>query len=143
MLQPKKTKYKKSQKGKIKGYATRGYLLKYGTFGLKTLESNLITARQIESARIAATRYMKRDGKLWINIFPYKPMTLKPQEVRMGKGKGMVEFWVAPVKPGIILFEVGEISLYTAKEALRLASYKLPVKTKFIISKDFLYNECD
>jgi len=139
MLQPKKTKYKKEQKGRIKGRATRGNILSFGTFGLKSLTSNFITSRQIEAARVAATRYIKREGQLWINIFPDKPLTKKPQEVRMGKGKGVVELWVAPVKPGRILFELSsDISLDNAKEALRLASQKLPVKTKFIISNDFL-----
>jgi large subunit ribosomal protein L16 len=138
MLQPKKTKYKKEQKGRIKGNATRGNQLSFGTFGLKSLEYNFISSRQIEAARIAASRYIKREGKLWINIFPDKPLTKKPQEVRMGKGKGLVESWVSPVKPGRILFELsGDISLDVAKEALRLASQKLPVKTKFIISNDF------
>lgn len=138
MLQPKKTKYKKEQKGRIKGNATRGNQLSFGTFGLKSLEYNFINSRQIEAARIAASRYIKREGKLWINIFPDKPLTKKPQEVRMGKGKGLVESWVSPVKPGRILFELsGDISLDVAKEALRLASQKLPVKTKFIISNDF------
>lgn len=140
MLQPKKTKYKKEQKGRIKGNATKGNKLSFGTFGLKSLESNFITYRQIEAARIAASRYIKLAGKLWINIFPYKPLTKKPQEVRMGKGKGVVESWVSPVKPGRILFELSsEITLDMAKEALRLASKKLPVKTKFIISNDFSF----
>lgn len=141
MLQPKKTKYKKEQKGRIKGNANKGNMLSFGTFGLKSLESSFITSRQIEAARIAATRYIKREGKLWINIFPYKPITKKPQEVRMGKGKGVVELWVAPVKPGRILFEISNnIPLDLAKEALRLASQKLPVKTKFIISNDFSFS---
>lgn len=140
MLQPNKTKYKKEQKGNIKGNATRGYMLSFGTFGLKSLESNFITSRQIEAARIAATRYIKREGKIFINIFPDKPLTKKPQEVRMGKGKGIVELWVAPVKPGRILFELSnDISLEIAKESLRLASQKLPVKTKFIISNDYSF----
>lgn len=138
MLQPKKTKYRKQQKGRMKGNATRGYSLSFGTFGIKTLESNFITARQIEAARVAATRYMKREGQLWINIFPDKPLTRKPQEVRMGKGKGAVEFWAAPVKPGRILFELSEVPLDVAKEALRLAAQKLPVKTRFIVANDFL-----
>lgn len=141
MLQPNKTKYKKEQKGRIKGNATRGCLLYFGTFGLKSLESNFITSRQIEAARVAATRYLKREGQLWINIFPDKPLTKKPQEVRMGKGKGVVELWVAPVKPGRILFELSsDIALDHAKEALRLAAQKLPVKTKFIISNDFSFS---
>lgn len=133
MLQPKKTKYKKQQKGRIKGIASRGYRLTFGNVGLKALEASLITARQIEAARIAATRYMKRVGRVWINIFPDKPITRKPQEVRMGKGKGSVEFWAVPIKPGRILIEIGDVSIEMAKEALRLASNKLPIKTKIII----------
>ncbi|WP_103327548.1 50S ribosomal protein L16 [Bacteroidetes bacterium endosymbiont of Geopemphigus sp.] len=140
MLQPKKTKYRKQQKGRMKGNATRGYSLSFGTFGIKTLKSSFITARQIEAARVAATRYMKREGQLWINIYPDKPLTRKPQEVRMGKGKGAVEFWAAPVKPGRILFELSEVSLEVAKEALRLAAQKLPVKTRFVVANDFLKN---
>lgn len=137
MLQPKKTKYKKEQKGRIKGYSNKGSMLSFGTFGLKSLESSFITSRQIEAARIAASRYIKREGQLWINIFPSKPLTRKPQEVRMGKGKGIVELWVAPVKPGRILFELSSnIAMDVAKEALRLASQKLPIKTKFIVSND-------
>lgn len=132
MLQPKKTKYSKQQKGKIKGNASRGFKLSFGIFGLKSLSPAWITARQIEAARVAATRYMKREGQLWIKIFPDKPATKKPQEVRMGKGKGNVEYWVAVVKPGLILLEIDGVDLKTAKEALRLASQKLPVKTKFI-----------
>lgn len=141
MLQPKKTKYKKEQKGRIKGNATRGYTLSFGIFGLKSLEPTFITARQIEAARVAATRYIKREGQLWINIFPNKPLTKKPQEVRMGKGKGIVELWVATVKPGRILFELSsDISLDNAKEAFRLAAQKLPIKTKFIISNDYTFS---
>ncbi|HOB26661.1 MAG TPA: 50S ribosomal protein L16 [Bacteroidales bacterium] len=138
MLQPKKTKYRKAQKGKMKGNANRGTQLAFGSFGLKTLESAWITARQIEAARQAATRYMKREGQLWIRIFPDKPVTKKPNEVRMGKGKGNPEYFVAPVLPGRILFEVEGVPLDIAKEAMRLAAQKLPVKTKFIISRDFV-----
>lgn len=137
MLQPKRTKYRKTQKGRMKGVAGRGNQLSYGTFGIKSLDQNFLTARQIEAARIAATRYMKREGSLWIMIFPDKPITKKPLEVRMGKGKGAVEYWVAVVKPGRVLFEVSGVSLDTAKEALRLAAQKLPVKTKFIMSRDY------
>ena len=137
MLQPKKTKYRKVQKGRMKGNSGRGYRLSNGMYGIKSLDSNFLTSRQIEAARIAATRYMKREGQLWIKIFPDKPITKKPLEVRMGKGKGAVEYWAAVVKPGRILFEVGGVSLDVAKEALRLAAQKLPVKTRFIIARDY------
>ncbi len=137
MLQPKKTKYRKVQKGRMKGNSGRGYRLSNGMFGIKSLDSNFLTSRQIEAARIAATRYMKREGQLWIKIFPDKPITKKPLEVRMGKGKGAVEYWAAVVKPGRILFEVGGVPIDIAKEALRLAAQKLPVKTKFIIARDY------
>jgi large subunit ribosomal protein L16 len=137
MLQPKRTKFRKQQKGRMKGNAGRGHQLSSGMFGIKSLDSNFITSRQIEAARIAATRYMKREGQLWIMIFPDKPITKKPLEVRMGKGKGAVEYWAAVVKPGRMLFEVGGVSLEIAREALRLAAQKLPVKTKFIIARDF------
>lgn len=136
MLQPKKTKYNKQQKGRMKGNDTRGTKLHFGSFGIKTLDPAWITARQIEAARVAATRYMKREGQLWINIFPDKPATKKPQEVRMGKGKGNVEYWVAVVKPGRILFEIDGVELNIAKEALRLAAQKLSVRTRFIIAND-------
>ena len=137
MLQPKKTKYRKVQKGRMKGNSERGHRLSNGMYGIKSLDSNFLTSRQIEAARIAATRYMKREGHLWIKIFPDKPITKKPLEVRMGKGKGAVEYWVAVVKPGRILFEIGGVSLDVAKEALRLAAQKLPVKTRFIIARDY------
>ena len=137
MLQPKRTKYRKAQKGRMKGISQRGNQLSNGMFGIKSLDSKFITSRQIEAARIAATRYMKREGQLWIKIFPDKPITKKPLEVRMGKGKGAPEYFVAVVKPGRIIFEVAGVSLDVAKEALRLAAQKLPVKTKFIIAKDF------
>jgi large subunit ribosomal protein L16 len=137
MLQPKRTKFRKQQKGRMKGNSGRGHLLSNGMFGIKSLDSKFITSRQIEAARIAATRYMKREGQLWIKIFPDKPITKKPLEVRMGKGKGAVEYWAAVVTPGRILFEVGGVSIDVAKEALRLAAQKLPVKTKFIIARDF------
>lgn len=137
MLQPKRTKFRKQQKGRMKGNAGRGYRLSNGTFGIKSLESEFITARQIEAARVAATRYMKREGSLWIKIFPDKPITKKPLEVRMGKGKGAVEYYVAIVKPGRIMFEIGGVPLDVAKEALRLAAQKLPVKTKFVIAPDY------
>jgi len=132
MLQPKRTKFRKQQKGRMKGLSQRGHTLSNGTFGIKSLDSSFITARQIEAARISATRYMKREGALWIKIFPDKPITKKPLEVRMGKGKG-----AAVVKPGRILFEISGVPLDVAKEALRLAAQKLPVKTKFIIARDY------
>ncbi|MBL7887535.1 MAG: 50S ribosomal protein L16 [Flavobacterium sp.] len=137
MLQPKRTKYRKVQKGRMKGVAQRGHMLSSGMFGIKSLDSAFLTSRQIEAARIAATRFMKREGQLWINIFPDKPITKKPLEVRMGKGKGAVEYWAAVVKPGRIMFEVGGVPLAVAKEALRLAAQKLPVKTKFVVARDF------
>tara|TARA_B110000014_G_C19979729_1_gene507301 strand:+ start:436 stop:849 length:414 start_codon:yes stop_codon:yes gene_type:complete len=136
MLQPKKTKYRKSQKGKMKGNAQRGAVINFGSFGIKSLEESFVTARQIEAARIAATRYMKREGQLWIRIFPDKVLTKKPAEVRMGKGKGAPEYWVAVVKPGRILFECDGVPFDIASEALRLAAQKLPVKTKFIKRRD-------
>jgi len=137
MLQPRKTKFRKQQKGRMKGLSGRGHRLSNGTFGIKSLDYSFITARQIEAARIAATRYMKREGSLWIKIFPDKPITKKPLEVRMGKGKGAVEYYAAVVKPGRIMFEIGGVPFDVAKEALRLASQKLPVKTKFIVARDY------
>jgi large subunit ribosomal protein L16 len=137
MLQPKRTKFRKQQKGRMKGNAGRGHLLSDGAFGIKSLDSDFITARQIEAARIAATRYMKREGSIWIKIFPDKPITKKPLEVRMGKGKGAVEYYVAVVKPGRVLFEVSGVTIEVAKEALRLAAQKLSVRTKFIIATDY------
>ena len=136
MLQPKKTKYRKVQKGRMKGNSGRGHRLSNGMYGIKSLDSNFLTSRQIEAARIAATRYMKREGQLWIKIFPDKPITKKPLEVRMGKGKGAPEYWAAPVSPGRMLFECDGVDMDTAKEALRLAAQKLPIKTKFIIRRD-------
>ncbi len=138
MLQPKRTKFRRVQKGRMKGNSTRGSQLAYGTFGIKALDATWITSRQIEAARIAATRYMKREGQLWIKIFPDKPITKKPQEVRMGKGKGAPEYFVAVAKPGRVLFEIGGVPYDVAKEALRLAAQKLPVKTKFIVANDFV-----
>ena len=137
MLSPRRVKFRKTQKGKMKGVSHRGTELAYGTFGIKSLDEAFITARQIEAARIAATRFRKREGQLWIKIFPDKPITKKPAEVRMGKGKGAPEYWVAPVQPGRILFEVGGVPVEVATEALRLAAQKLPVKTKFIVARDF------
>jgi large subunit ribosomal protein L16 len=138
MLQPKKTKFRRVQKNCIKGISQRGHQLAFGSFGLKTLEEAWLTGRQIEAARQAVTRYMKREGQIWIRIFPDKPITKKPNEVRMGKGKGAPEYFVAPVAPGRILFEAEGVSLEVAKEALRLAAQKLPVKTKFIVRRDFI-----
>lgn len=140
MLQPKRTKYRKSQKNVKKGISQRGTQLAFGQFGIKSLESKWITARQIEAARVAATRYLKREGSIWIKIFPDKPITKKPQEVRMGKGKGAPEYFVAPVLPGRILFEVGGVPEDLAREALRLAAQKLPVKTRFVIARDYQHD---
>lgn len=137
MLQPKKTKFRKQMKGRMKGNSQRGNQLSNGSFGIKSLDSNFLTARQIEAARIAATRFMKREGQLWIKVFPDKPITKKPLEVRMGKGKGAVEYWAAVVKPGRIIFEIAGVPADVAKEALRLAAQKLPVRTKFITARDF------
>lgn len=137
MLQPKRTKFRKRQKGRIKGIATRGHEIAFGSFAIKSLEPGRITARQIEAARIAVTRAMKREGQVWIRIFPDIPVTAKPLEVRMGKGKGAPEFWVANVRPGTVLFESGGVPLDLAKEALRLAAQKLPVRTKFIVRRDY------
>ena len=137
MLQPKRTKYRKQQKGRIKGNAGRGYTIDFGSFALKSLDPARITNRQIESARIAMTRYMKREGKVWIRIFPDKPITSKPAEVRMGKGKGALDHWVAIVKPGTIMFEMDGVPLEVAKEALRLAAQKLPVHTSFVVRPDY------
>ena len=138
MLQPKKTKFRTRFKGKMKGNAQRGATLAFGSYGIKSLEEVWMTARQIEAARIAATRYMKREGQLWIRIFPDKPITKKPLEVRMGKGKGAVEYWAAVVRPGRMLFELDGVSEDIAKEALRLAAQKLPVKTKFVVRRDLV-----
>lgn len=137
MLQPKRTKYRKQQKGRVKGIAQRGHTLAFGTFGLKALEPGFITSRQIEASRIAVTRAMKREGQVWIRIFPDKPITKKPAEVRMGKGKGAPEYWVAVVKPGTIMFEAAGIPVEQAKESLRLAAQKLPIKTKFVVRRDY------
>lgn len=132
MLMPKRVKYRKQQRGRMRGQAKGGTSVAFGEFGLQAQESAWITSRQIEAARIAMTRYMKRGGKVWIKIFPDKPYTAKPLEVRMGSGKGAVDGWVAVVKPGKILFEVAGVSEEVAREALRLASHKLPIKTKFV-----------
>ena len=138
MLQPKRTKHRKVFKGRMKGDAQRGHTLAFGSYGIKTLDSHWITSRQIEAARIAATRYMKREGQLWIRIFPDKPITKKPLEVRMGKGKGNVEYYAAVVKPGRVMFEMDGVPYEVAKEALRLAAQKLPVRTKFVVRRDLM-----
>ncbi len=132
MLQPKRTKYRKQQKGRMKGLAHRGSRVSFGSYGLKAITEGFLTSRQIESARIAMTRYMKREGKVWIRIFPDKPITAKPLEVRMGKGKGALSHYVAPIKKGRVMFEVDGVSEETANEALRLAAQKLPVLTKVV-----------
>lgn len=137
MLMPKRVKFRKAQRGRMNGVATRGASIAFGTFGLKALEPGWITSRQIEAARIALTRKMKRDGKVWIRIFPDKPVTKKPAETRMGKGKGAPEFWVAVVKPGRIMFEVGGVGTALANEALYLAAHKLPIKTKIVVRPDY------
>jgi large subunit ribosomal protein L16 len=137
MLQPKRTKYRKQQKGRNKGLAQRGTSIDFGSFGLKSMDGGRITNRQIEAARIALTRFMKREGKVWIRIFPDKPITSKPLEVRMGKGKGALDHYVAEIKPGRMLFELDGVSEDVAREALRLAAQKLPVRTKFLVRYDY------
>jgi len=137
MLQPKKTKHRKAHKGRIKGNAQRGAMISFGSFGLKAMEPKWITNRQIEAARQALTRHMKREGNVWIRIFPDKPITRKPAEVRMGKGKGNLEFWAAVVKPGLIMFEIDGVSQQIAQEALELAAQKLPIRTKFVVRHDY------
>ena len=138
MLQPKRTKFRKMQKGRMKGNAGRGNQIAFGSFAIKALEECWITSRQIEASRIAATRYMKREGQMWIRIFPDKPITKKPAEVRMGKGKGAPEYWAAVVKPGRIMFELDGVPLEIAREALRLAAQKLPITTKFVVRRAYV-----
>nr|WP_321355105.1 50S ribosomal protein L16 [uncultured Draconibacterium sp.] len=138
MLQPRKVKFRRVQKGRIKGNAQRGNQLAFGSFGIKSLEESWLTGRQIEAARVAVTRYMQRRGQIWIRVFPDKPITKKPAEVRMGKGKGAPEGFVAPIAPGRIIIEAEGVSMETAKEALRLAAQKLPVKTKFMVRRDYV-----
>ncbi len=133
MLSPKRVRWRKTQKGRMRGKATRGNSVEFGSFGLMALEPSRITARQIEAARIAMNRYIKRGGKIWIRVFPHKPITRKPAETRMGKGKGSPEEWVAIVKPGKVMYEIDGVSREVAQEAMRLASHKLPIKTKFIV----------
>lgn len=137
MLMPKRVKYRKQQRGRMRGKANRGSNIAFGEFGLKAMEPAWITARQIEAGRVAMTRFLKRGGKVWIRIFPDKPVTEKPAETRMGKGKGAPEFWVAVVKPGRILYEIGGVPKDVAKEAMRLAAHKLPIRTRFVASSDF------
>ncbi|NTW52756.1 MAG: 50S ribosomal protein L16 [Chlorobiaceae bacterium] len=137
MLMPKRVQYRKAQRGRMKGNAGRGTAVSFGTFGLKALEPAWITSRQIEAARVAMNRYMKRDGKIWIRIFPDKPVSKKPAETRMGSGKGSPEFWVAVVKPGRVMFEADGVTREIAAEAFRLAAKKLPIKTKFIVRPDY------
>jgi large subunit ribosomal protein L16 len=138
MLSPKRVKYRKVQKGRMKGVCSRGTEIAFGSFALKSLDEVWLTARQIEAARVALNRYMKREGQVWIRVFPDKPVTRKPAEVRMGKGKGAPEFWAAVVRPGRILFEVEGVDQAIAEEALRLAAQKLPVRTKFMIRRDYV-----
>ena len=138
MLQPERTKYRKQQKGRNRGLAHKGSTVSFGSFGLKSLDAAFLTNRQIESARIAMTRHMKREGSVWIRIFPDKPITSKPQEVRMGKGKGPLDHYVAVIKPGRIMFEIDGVSQEVAKEALRLAAQKLPVLTKVVVRPDYV-----
>jgi large subunit ribosomal protein L16 len=137
MLMPKRVKYRKAQRGRMRGKATRGATIAFGDFGLKAMEPGWITQRQIEASRVALTRMMKREGKVWIRIFPDKPVTKKPAETRMGSGKGNPEFWVVVIKPGRVMFEIGGVKKEMAKEALTLAAHKLPIKTKFVTRIDF------
>lgn len=137
MLMPKRVKFRKAQRGRMAGKATRGAHVAFGDFGLKAMQPGWITQRQIEASRVALTRMMKREGKVWIRIFPDKPVTKKPAETRMGSGKGIPEFWVAVVKPGRVLFELGGVNKTTAQEALRLAAHKLPIRTKFVTRVDY------
>jgi large subunit ribosomal protein L16 len=137
MLMPKRVKYRKAQRGRMRGKATRGATIAFGDFGLKAMEPGWITQRQIEASRVALTRMMKREGKVWIRIFPDKPVTKKPAETRMGSGKGNPEFWVVVIKPGRVMFEIGGVKREMAKEALTLAAHKLPIKTKFVTRIDY------
>ena len=143
MLIPKRVKHRKQHRGRMTGKATKGNFIAYGEYGLQAMECGWITSRQIEAARLAMTRYMKRGGKVWIKIFPHKPITEKPAETRMGSGKGTPEYWVAVVKPGRVMFEVGGISEEVAREALRLAMHKLPVKCKFVKREEQVGGEAE
>lgn len=136
MLIPKRVKYRRQHRGRMSGKANKGNFVAFGEYGLQAVEPGWITSRQIEAARIAMTRFMKRGGKVWIKIFPHKPVTVKPAETRMGSGKGSPEYWVAVVKPGRILFEIAGVDMEVAKEAMRLAQHKLPIKTKFVIREE-------
>lgn len=138
MLQPKRTKHRKVQKGRLRGNAKKGYSISFGSFALKSLDAHLLTDRQIESARQALTRHMKREGSVWVRVFPDKPITKKPLEVRMGKGKGNLEYWAVPVRPGRVIFEIDGVPMALAKEALRLAAGKLPMKCKFLVRRDYV-----
>jgi large subunit ribosomal protein L16 len=140
MLQPKKTKFRRSQKGRMKGLSQRGNQLAFGSFGIKALQNSWLTGRQLEAARQAVTRHMKREGQIWIRVFPDKPITKKPAEVRMGKGKGAPEGFVVPITPGRIIIEAEGVSFEIAKEALRLGAQKLPITTKFIVRRDYVEN---
>ena len=143
MLLPKRVKYRRPHRGTMKGKATKGNFVAYGEYGMQALECGWITSRQIEAARIAMTRYIKRGGKVWIKIFPHKPVTEKPAETRMGSGKGSPEYWVAVVKPGRVMFEIAGVSEELAKEAIRLAQHKLPIKTKFVKKEDTIGGEAN
>ena len=142
-VMPKRTKYRKQQKGRNRGYATRGNVVNEGEYGLQALEAGIITTNQIEAARVAMTRYIKRGGKVWIKVFPDKPITKKPLQTRMGSGKGAVEYWAAKVKPGRVMFEIAGVPEETAREALRLASHKISVKTKFIVRESEVGGDID
>ena len=136
MLMPKRVKYRKTHRGRLKGKAKRGVTVDFGQYGLQALESHWITSRQIEAARVALTRFIKKGGKVWVRLFPDKPISQKPAETRMGKGKGAPEFWVAVVKPGRMMFELEGLPVDQAKEAMRLAAFKLPIKTKFVVREE-------
>ena len=142
-VMPKRTKYRKCQKGRNRGKASRGNVVNEGEYGLQAIDAGLITANQIEAARVAMTRYIKRGGKVWIKIFPNKPISKKPADTRMGKGKGATEYWVAVVKPGRVLFEIAGVTEDIAKEALRLAMHKLPIRTKFVKREDIQGGDVD
>jgi large subunit ribosomal protein L16 len=136
MLSPRRTKYRKQHRGRMRGKATRGNTLSFGEYGLQALEPSWITSRQIEAGRRAMTRYVRRGGKIWIRLFPDKPVTMRPAETRMGSGKGAPEYWVAVVKPGRIMYEMTGVPIATAKEAMRLAAFKMPIKTKFVVKEE-------